>query len=344
VGHGVLTQANMLLEEHRTGRLLLLSDDQISPLYAEPLQKLLRTSGYDAELLTISAGEETKTFDTLGELYGACHSLGVERRDLLIAVGGGMVGDVAGMLAGTYLRGLSFVQVPTSLVALITASVGGKVGVNYRGYKNLIGLFAAPKRVLADLDTLRTLPSIEFKSGLGELITVGVLGSPEIFYSLETNGISELDSLIVSAIKCKARIVEADPFDRLGIRAQLNLGHTFGHAIEALSGFQIRHGVAVAVGLHIAARLACALNCLPEEIAERLCRTLSALDLPTSLTGFQPEDVLNAMRKDKKCERGRLRWVLPTAIGEVRLVSEDDVPRDMIRRVLRDLLLEGSIG
>jgi 3-dehydroquinate synthase len=342
VGHGVLSHANELLEEYRAVRLVLLADDRVAPLYAAPLQKLLRTNGYDAELLTIAGGEETKTFETLGELYGACQSLGVERRDLVVAVGGGMVGDVAGMLAGTYLRGLNFVQAPTSLVAIITASIGGKVGVNYRGYKNLIGLFAAPAMVLADLDTLQTLAPIEFKSGLGELLTVGVLGEPEIFHSLEAKGVSELDSLIVSAIKCKARIVEADPFDRLGIRAKLNLGHTFGHAIETLSGFTVPHGIAVGVGLHIAARLACALNLFPEELAERVRQALIALNLPTSFTGFQPEDVLGAMRKDKKREGGRLRWVLPTSIGEAALISEDQVPPGLVRGLLKDLLLEGT--
>jgi len=342
LGHGVLAEASDLLERYRAARLVLVCDDKVSPLYAAPLRDSLVTNGYDAELVTIAAGEETKSLDTLNELYAVCHSLKLDRRDVIVAVGGGMVGDVAGMLAGTYLRGLNFVQAPTSLVALITASVGGKVGVNYQGYKNLIGLFVAPAIVLADLDTLRTLPTVEFQSGLGELITVGVLGAPEIFYSVESNGASDLDLLAAAAIECKAAIVEADPFDRLGIRAKLNLGHTFGHAIEKLSRFTVPHGIAVGVGLHIASRLAGALHLCPEDLAERVRRALESLGLPASLTGYSAEDVMQAMRSDKKCEGGRLRWVLPTAIGDVTLVGEEQVAPDLIRGLLRDLLWAGA--
>ncbi len=256
IGRGVLAQAHELLAPYRELRVLVVSDSSVTPLYAAPLRDALLGAGYDTHLLTIPAGETAKTLETAIELYAACRDLGVERSDTVVAVGGGVVGDVAGMVAGTYLRGLRFVQVPTTLVAQITASIGGKVGVNFRGDKNLVGLFYQPAHILIDLATLETLPEVEFRSGLGELITVGVLGAPAIFEALEARGAADLGALIAAAIRCKSAIVEADPYDQLGIRAHLNLGHTFGHALEKLSDFTLAHGLAVAVGLHIASRLA----------------------------------------------------------------------------------------
>ena len=342
LGRGALDQAAALLDAYRGVRLLIVSDEHVAPLYAAPLCERLTAAGYRAHLLTIAAGEQAKSLATLSELYAACQALHVERADLVVALGGGVVGDVAGMLAGTYLRGLRLVQAPTTLVAQVTASVGGKVGVNFGGEKNVIGMFKQPQQILIDPDALATLPPVELRSGLGELITVGVLGAPELFESLAADGPQQLDAQIAAAIRCKSALVAADPFDQRGIRAKLNLGHTFGHALEQLSDFSMPHGLAVAVGLHLASRLAAALGLCPAALVERIERTLRALDLPTAVRGYRPEQVIAAMRGDKKRSGGRLRWVLPIALGEVVLVGEDQVPPALLHDVIEPYVWQGG--
>lgn len=343
LGAGLLARPSDYLNAYRhSNRLLLVSDSNVAPLYAIPLRDTLAREGYDAHLLEIRGGEGGKTLDTLTHLYDRCLSLQVERGDVVIALGGGVVGDVAGMLAGTYLRGIEFIQMPTSLVSMVTASVGGKAGVNFGGYKNLIGLFKHPSIVLADTDTLRTLPEVEFRSGVGELVTVGVLGAPEIIEQLESSGLESLTRMIAAAVKCKSEIVEADPFERLGIRVRLNLGHTFGHALEKLSNFTLPHGLAVAVGLRIACRLAVELGLCSEAVSERIRRLLVALNLPFAVTRYSPEQMLAAMRGDKKRRGGQLQVVLPKAIGEVVLVSEDELPPGLLKKVLRTSTWDGE--
>ena len=334
LGAGVLSQADQELNDYRHVRLLLVSDSNVASIYARPLRQRLDEAGYDVHLLEFAAGEASKTLDTLRGLYERCSALQVERSDVVIAVGGGVVGDVAGMLAGTYLRGIEFIQAPTSLVSMVTASVGGKAGVNFGDDKNLIGLFKHPSLVLADTDTLHTLPEIEFRSGLGELVTVGVLGAPQIIEQLESSGVALLTQMIATAIKCKSAIVKADPFDSLGIRAQLNLGHTFGHALEKLSGFTLPHGLAVAVGLSIACRLAVSLGLCPKEVSDRVQSLLRTLNLPVAVSGYSVEQMLVAMRGDKKRRGGRLRFILPKAIGEVLLVSEEHIPLPLLEAAL----------
>lgn len=344
LGSGLLAQACDLLGGFGGRRLLLVSDSRVSPLHAAPLCERLKGGGFDAELFVIPAGEGSKSLETLTELYAACQSLGVERGDVVVAVGGGVVGDVAGMLAGTYLRGLDFVQVPTSLVSMVSASLGGKVGLNFGGYKNQVGLFKHPALVIADVASLETLPEGDLLSGMGELVTVGVLGAPEIFEALEANPAADLLPLISAAVRYKGEVVEADPEDRLGIRMRLNLGHTFGHALEELSGHTLAHGLAVAAGLSVAARLAFELGICPEPFYERIGNLLTRLKLPRALTGYSPQEVLKIMQGDKKRAGGRLRFVLPRALGEVIIVGEDEVRPDMLEKTLRALLWEGGTG
>jgi 3-dehydroquinate synthase len=342
LGAGVLSESSEYLNAYRHVRLLLVSDSNVASLYARPLRCRLEEAGYEIRLLEIPAGEGSKTLDTLIGLYRSCSALQVERSDVVIALGGGVVGDVAGMLAGTYLRGLELIQVPTSLVSMVTASVGGKAGVNFDDDKNSIGVFKHPSLVLADTDTLSTLPEVEFRSGLGELVTVGVLGAPGIIEQLESSGLTALTQMIAEAIKCKSEIVRADPFDTLGIRAQLNLGHTFGHALEKLSGFTLPHGLAVAAGLCIACRLAVSLGLCPKEVSERVHSLLTKLNLPVAVRGYSPEQMLLAMRGDKKRRAGRLRFVLPTALGEVVLLSEEHIPAPLLEEALRVSSGEGE--
>ncbi|HET8840854.1 MAG TPA: 3-dehydroquinate synthase family protein [Ktedonobacteraceae bacterium] len=342
VGHNTLDHACNLLEMDRSVRLVLITDQHIAPLYARSFCQLLEQKGYQIHLLEIASGEQAKTLETLLSLYEACLDLQLERDDVVITMGGGAIEDVGGLLAGTYLRGLDLMHIPTSLVGMVSSSIGGKVAINFRGAKNVIGAFKFPKFILMDLNFLDTLPDLERRSGIGELITVGVLGAPAIFEALEAHGTANLQDLIVAAIQCKAALVEADPFDQSDIRARLNLGHTFGHALEKLSGFRLPHGLAVAIGLHIASRLAASIGLCPDWLPTRIYQTLQALDLPTTLTGYHPADVLSAMKSDKKRARGLLRYVLPTAIGDVVLVSEDQVPPACLEEVLREIV--GSEG
>ena len=342
LGPGVLSEVPGLLAPYRGGRLLLVTDEHVGPLYADPLRDALQDAGFAVTLAVIPAGEESKTLEMLSRLYTEADAAMLDRSDAVVAVGGGMVGDVAGMLAGTYMRGLALVQVPTSLVAMVTASVGGKVGVNFGAHKNLVGVFKQPSHVLADTDTLRTLPETEYLSGLGELVNVGVLGAPKLFEALEQHGTAELHTLIAAAIQCKCDIVEADPFDRIGIRARLNLGHTFGHAFETLSDFKLAHGLAVSVGLHVATRVAAELGICDAHLPVRVRRTLKALNLPTSFTGYRAEEVMEAMRYDKKRSGSKLRWVLPTAVGKVRIVVQQEVPPGLVERVLDELVNSGE--
>lgn len=347
LGTGLLARAPELLARWRSARVFLVSDDVVGPLHAERSSAALAEHGFTLHDARVPSGEAAKSLDVLARLYAECQSAGLERRDVVVALGGGAVGDVAGMLAGTYLRGLDFVQVPTTLVAMATASVGGKVGVNFGGAKNLVGLFKQPALVLADLDLLRTLPEAEFRSGLGELVTVGVLGAPALYAALEARAAraplgpaeaGELLPLVAEAVRCKAALVEADPFDRSGVRARLNLGHTFGHAFETLSGFTLPHGLAVALGLLTAARLAAAAGLCAPELPARLRRTLRALELPLALGGLRLGDVLAALRADKKRSGGRLRFVLPRRVGDVALVAEDELPAGALEAALQRTL------
>jgi 3-dehydroquinate synthase len=351
LGRGLAAAAGDLLARHRGARVFLVTDARVGPLHAERWLGPLGRSGFDVHVVEVPAGEEAKTLAVLERLYGACRAARIERGDLVLALGGGAVGDVAGMLAATYLRGLELVQAPTSLVAMVTASVGGKVGINFGGAKNLVGAFKQPALVLADLDALSTLPEVEFRSGLGELVTVGVLGAPALFEALEARSergpldprdAAELAPLLAAAIECKAVLVEADPFDRTGVRARLNLGHTFAHALEALSGFRLPHGLAVAVGLHAATLLAAAAGLCESGLPGRVRRVLRALGLPAAVQAYDVAGIVAAMREDKKKRGGRLVFVLPIRVGEVKLVAEDDLPRGALEDVLQRTVAAGA--
>ena len=340
LGRGILKELPAYLSDYSDKQAILVSDESVARLHTASLRDSLNSAGFKAHLLTIPAGERSKTLETMVELYGACHDLRVGRSDLIVGVGGGVVGDMAAMLAGTYLRGLDVIQIPTTLLAMSSSSFGGKGGVNFLGYKSLIGMFKHPLLVLTDLDLLDTLPAIEFQSGLGELINVGVLGAPQIFESLESEGTADLEKIIIAAIECKMEFIKADPYDRLDIRAKLHLGHNFGHALEKLSGFTLPHGLAVSVGLHIASRLAAEMELCPPSLPERIHRTLLSIGLPGTLNGYHPEQVITAMRN--KAPHGRLRVILPTALGQVVFVDEEQIPLERLRDLLKTLVLEGA--
>ena len=302
-------------------------------------------------------GEAHKTLGTAAGLYDAFVAAGLDRRSPVIALGGGVVGDVAGFAAASYLRGVPFVQVPTSLLAMVDASVGGKTGVDLPQGKNLVGAFKQPALVAIDPETLKTLPSDEFRSGLAEVVKAGMIGDPALFAAMEgrrgevsspaptsaptatggntpTGGVSpplRLPDLIARAVQVKVAVVQEDPFEQ-GRRAVLNLGHTFGHAFETLSGYRLRHGEAVSIGLAGATRLAARLELCEPDLVGRVETLLGRLGLPIRAHGFASSQVLAAMGADKKRVGGRLRFVLPRAIGDVDLFG--DVPDEAVLAVL----------
>ncbi len=308
---------------HIDGPIALITDSNVGPLHAKQL-------GEVACLLTMPAGEQHKTLATVQTLYDGLLTAGIDRKATIVALGGGVVGDVAGFVAASYMRGLDFVQCPTTLLSMVDASVGGKTGVDLPQGKNLIGAFKQPTAVLADITTLQTLPQAEFTSGMAEVIKHGLIGNPELFERLETGDwrltsqspVSSLQSLVATAIKVKRDVVQEDPFEN-GRRATLNLGHTFGHAVEQVSGYRVRHGEGVAMGLVAAANLSARLGFCAPALQNRIEGVLQAQGLPIRIpTEFDLKAIYQTMFSDKKKAAGKLRFILLRDVGDV-FVSGD---------------------
>jgi 3-dehydroquinate synthase len=262
--------------------------------------------------------------------------LGADRKSIVVAVGGGVVGDLAGFIAATYARGLRFFQVPTTVVAQVDSSVGGKVGINLPEAKNMVGSFYQPAGVFIDTATLVTLPPKEYQSGLAEVVKYGVILDAEFFEYLEANAAAVnqrsqevLVQIIARCCRLKADVVEKDEREETGLRAVLNYGHTFGHAFESLSGYgNLLHGEAVSIGMCCAARLAEILGRVDRQFVERQCNLLKTLELPVQTPGLNSDKILSAMMHDKKVQHGKLRFVLPSSLGSVELVGDVD-PNDV---------------
>jgi len=327
------------------GLAFVVTDEHVAP-HAAVVERSFAAAGWRVDRAVLPAGETTKRLEIIAGLYDRLVELQADRRTLIVAVGGGVIGDAAGFLAATYNRGLPFLQVPTSLLADVDSSVGGKVGINHPQAKNLIGAFHQPIGVVIDTDVLATLPRREYVSGLAEVLKYGVILDARFFEFLEAqaDGIVQrepaaLRQAIARSCRLKGDVVEQDEFERTGLRAVLNYGHTFAHAFEALCGYgELLHGEAVAVGMVCASRLAERLGRIPPEATQRQVDLLRRWELPTRLQpGRQPPtaDLIACMRLDKKSLAGRLRFVLPTRIGHVELV--DGVPEDAVRNVLDDL-------
>ena len=334
LGEGALRQLGPLMAEHGlSGRVAVVSDETVAELYGDPVCRDLRHAGFVPELIAFPAGEAHKNLNTVRWLYDAFIAAGLERNSPVVALGGGVVGDTAGFAAATFLRGVPLVQVPTTLLAMVDASIGGKVGVDLPQGKNLVGAFKQPVLVVADPSTLHTLPEPEFRAGLAEVIKAGIIGAPDLFAHLEQGGLEPLEWVIRRAIEVKRDVVQEDPLEA-GRRAVLNLGHTFGHALEALSGYTLLHGYAVSVGMAIAARVAVRLGLAEERVLERVEGVLIRHNLPVCYSGYAPEEVWQAMGTDKKRRGGRLRFVLPRAVGDVIVTA--DVPQELIIDALRE--------
>ena len=331
VGPGVLNDA--LPEFVRRGafsRTAIITNTRLAPLYGLPLADRLP----DACLITVPDGEQYKTLDTLARLYRELLAAGVDRSGLVIALGGGVIGDLAGFAAATFMRGVAFVQAPTSLLAMVDASIGGKVGVDLPQGKNLAGTFNDPLAVFADTDTLTTLPPVERRCGLAEVVKSALIADPALLDALSGDPLPPDDAIITRTAQIKIALVNQDRTEQ-GARAFLNLGHTFAHAIEQVSGYAWKHGEAVAVGLVGAARLSERLGLAAPGLTVQVEGLLSRLELPTRYDALDPADLWAAMAHDKKWRGGAAAFVLLEGVGRPRV--ERNVPADDALAVLEEL-------
>lgn len=301
---------------------VLVSDDQVHALYGQTVADSLAKEGIRVLPYVFSHGEEAKSAQTLFSLLEFMAEHGVTRTDLILALGGGVTGDLAGFAASIYLRGMSFIQLPTSLLAAVDSSVGGKTAINLEAGKNLAGCFHQPLLVLCDIETLATLPPKEFACGMAEVIKYGVLSDPELFQLLETQDANHhLQQIICRCVAIKRDLVQNDEFDT-GSRQLLNLGHTLAHAVEKLSRFSVSHGAAVAIGLAAVARCAYASGLTQESISERLERVLSQYGLPVSCD-FSTKQLCQVILTDKKRSGQSIHLVIPRQIGDTFLYNMD---------------------
>ncbi|HIT35169.1 MAG TPA: 3-dehydroquinate synthase [Candidatus Faecousia intestinavium] len=315
IGPGLLTTLGEAVRGlGKEEKVFLVSDTQVYPLYGGAAEASLKAAGYSVSSFVFPAGEESKNGETFLKLLNALAQAGLSRSDLLIALGGGVVGDLAGFSAACYLRGIRFVQIPTTLLAAVDSSVGGKTAIDLSAGKNLAGAFYQPSLVLCDLDALDTLPEDIFRDGCAEVIKYGVLYDPELFSQLETSGLDfDREAVIARCVALKRDVVMEDEKDT-GSRMKLNLGHTFGHAVEAHSRFTLSHGKSVAIGLAIIARASASMGICSEADAARIVSVLKAFGLPVQ-TQYTAEALLPYLLSDKKRSGGTVNLILPEAIG-----------------------------
>ncbi|NEQ82223.1 MAG: 3-dehydroquinate synthase [Moorea sp. SIO2I5] len=326
-------------------KVLVVSNPAIFRRYGKRAIAALELVGYKVSSLTLPAGERYKTVKSIQKIYDVALENRLERSSTLVALGGGVIGDMTGFAAATWLRGINFVQVPTSLLAMVDASVGGKTGVNHPKGKNLIGAFHQPQFVLIDPSVLKTLPARELRAGMAEVIKYGIIWDEELFVKLEESKRLDqlrylkkdlLETILSRSCQAKADVVSQDEKEA-GIRAILNYGHTIGHAVESLTGYKlVNHGEAVGIGMVAAGQIAVALQMWQPEDAERQDALIAKAGLPTQLpSGLDLDAIIDTLQTDKKVKEGKVRFVLPTKIGEVTLT--DQVPTDVIREVLRQI-------
>lgn len=311
------------------GRMLVVGDTHTDALFGGPAAASLTSAGFHAARLAIPAGEAHKQIGTVNSIWRACLAAGIDRGDTIIAIGGGVTGDLAGFAAATWLRGIRWVVAPTTLLAMVDSSLGGKTGADLPEGKNLIGAFHPPALVLADTSTLASLPDEEFRAGLAEVVKHGIIADPELFElcRIGFQGLRQAahPEFVSRAMAVKVRTIALDPFET-GIRAALNLGHTIGHGIEQAMGFRLRHGEAVAIGLVSEARIAEQLGLAQPGLADDVAGVLSGLGLPTGMPhGLDRAACLAAIRLDKKRKGGIVRFALPLRVGAVQTgVSVDE--------------------
>ncbi len=320
-------------------KIVVITNPRINSLYGNILKDTLKSAGFDAYFVDIPDGEEYKTVETAVKIYDRLIEIKMERESPLIALGGGVIGDITGFVAATYLRGVPYIQVPTTLLAQVDSSIGGKTAVNHPKGKNLIGVFYQPKAVYIDIETLKTLPKEEILCGVSEIIKYGIIKDSDFFEFLEDN-IERLinldeDALIYSikrACEIKADVVSRDEKES-GLRAILNFGHTIGHAVESLTGYKkYKHGEAVAIGMVYASRLSLEKGLCSDEDYTRVVNLIEASGLPTAIHGLNADEIINSLYLDKKVKGEKIRFVLIKAIGSSGIY--DDISHELIKKVL----------
>jgi 3-dehydroquinate synthase len=342
IGRGLLAELGRHCARLKLGRrCAIISDRNVAPKFARTAQRSLQRSGFDVVLITVPAGETAKRMKVVEQCYDALAKHRLERKSFIVALGGGVVGDLAGFVAATYLRGIAFVQVPTTLLADVDSSVGGKVGVNLKSGKNLVGAFHQPRLVLCDLDALRTLPMREYRAGLAEIIKYGIIYDAALFARLERDlpkllkrEPKTLTEIIARCCKIKADVVSQDETET-GLRAILNFGHTIGHAVENISGYgKYLHGEAISIGQVAAAILSAATLGLSARDVGRIRDLFLRAGLPAQikLSAAQRKKLFAAMRLDKKVSAGEIKFVLAKKIGKVTWGHQ--VPETLVARAL----------
>ncbi|MGQ4809715.1 3-dehydroquinate synthase [Candidatus Entotheonellaceae bacterium PAL068K] len=340
VGTGVVTEVGQRAAALTPGRkAFLISHPSLAELYGHTVLDSLHQAGFRVATYLIPDGERRKTLLTASRLFTHLAQHGADRQSLICALGGGVVGDISGFVAATYMRGIPLVHIPTSLLAMVDSSIGGKTGVNHKLGKNLIGAFYPPRAVFTDIALLQSLPEREYLCGLSEVIKAGVIRDVELFTTIEEQIAavrqrheSVLTTLIERAIAVKVEVVQQDPTER-GLRAILNFGHTIGHALEAATAYATySHGEAVAIGMALVARLSERLGHCRADVRQRLQELLAAVRLPTTYSDIPSQQVLEAMAHDKKAVHGTTRFVLLQDIGAV--VYQQPVPLDVLQSVL----------
>lgn len=344
IGQSVLHRLNDRLCEIGLGeRFAVITNPRVNKLYGDRIKKSLELSGFQAVFLEVPDSEASKSLKYAERLYEELLSYGFGRDTCIIALGGGVVGDLAGFVAATYMRGVSLVQIPTTLLAQVDSAIGGKVAVNLPQGKNLVGAFYQPKLVVSDVETLLTLPENEFKSGLAEVVKYGIISDLYFFEFLERNtervlhrDIEILAEIVKRCSIIKAKVVEEDEKEQEK-RMILNLGHTLGHALESATNYTgYRHGEVVAIGMVFAARLSVGLGMLDRNELSRIIGLLLSLGLQVEIAKDNVERLIEAMRFDKKVKRGKIRFILPKGIGEV--IITEEVPMDMLKKELNKMM------
>lgn len=324
-------------------KALLISDTNVGKLYGRKYANLLESVGFNVDIYLIPAGEGSKSMEEAEKLYTRAIEIGLDRKSVIFALGGGVTGDLAGFIAATYMRGVPFVQLPTSLLAQVDSSVGGKVAVNHRLGKNLIGAFYQPEAVFMDLSMLRTLPKREIYTGLGEIIKYGIIYDADFFTFLEQHvqEVLQLDQNVIEHVvarscEIKAAVVGEDEKEA-GLRRILNFGHTMAHAIEKETHYlRYNHGEAVAVGMVGAARISCAMGLIPQTDLTRMIALIRAMHLPVQAEGCTVDNMYEAIFHDKKTIDGKVNWVLMQGIGKVLVRS--DVPEDIVKKAMQECI------
>jgi shikimate kinase/3-dehydroquinate synthase len=319
-----LEQIGDLLKLYELQNPIIVTDENVAKFHAEKATASLRKSGFNPNILTVPTGETHKNLETISVLWKSFLENELDRKSTVIAFGGGVIGDVAGFAASTYMRGIAWVGVPTTLLSMVDASLGGKTGFDLPEGKNLIGSFYPPKLILADPQVLNTLPEAELISGMAEVVKHGIIADPELF-SLCSRGLDwvkdNLEEIVKRAMAVKIKVIEEDPYEK-GFRAALNFGHTVGHAVELVSKFNLRHGEAIAIGMVAEAKYSVRIGVADKGLDEAIAESLKVLGLPIQIPEEMPrEEIIRAMRVDKKKSTNVIRFALPVEIGKIKLMD-----------------------